>query len=99
MQKRRLRQRIAGIAICVILITCMINRPVEKDTKTHKENNVENEKVVVHTTPPCDTGSIVVYAESERVFSYYGKIDIANSGWNGKPIKIIVHAEGSAEDE
>lgn len=108
MKKRRLRQQITGIIMCVILVSCLVAFPgvKEKENKgqqsiTEAQNAPQSklERITVQTTPPCSSGRITVYAEDERVFSYYGKIEILNSGWNGRPIKIIVNTKGAGYEQ
>lgn len=104
MRKRRARQRILGIIMCVVLVSCLLTLPGVEEKKDRGQQAITEvrdkpEKVIVHTTPPCSSGRITVYAENERVFSYYGEIEIINSGWNGRPIEIIVNTKGAGYEQ
>lgn len=107
MRKRRLRQHILGIILWVVLASCITTyTETEKKKDGGQQSTTEEqdtpqdaiEEITVRTTPPCNSGQITVYAENERVFSYYGKVEILNSGWNGRPIRIIVNTTGVSHE-
>lgn len=87
-----MKKRIGAIIVTIVLMAGAVS--CEKVPEKPKKA----EPVIVHTTPRCTTGTIEVYTEEGRVFDYSGEIDIENSGWNGKPIRIVVHVEGESEE-
>lgn len=96
------------IVIAVILLAALLIFLFSTSIEEKRENQTEQtnsirpadsvERIIV--SPRCDTGTITVYATDEgRVFQYRGKIEIKNSGWNGKEIEIIAREGGYAEDK
>lgn len=92
---------IAVILIAVLLIF-LFSTHIEEKREEQTIQTIRPADSVEHiiVSPRCDTGTITVYATDEgRVFQYRGKIEIKNSGWNGKEIEIIAREGGYAEDK
>ncbi|MCB7306167.1 hypothetical protein NE683_12255 [Bariatricus massiliensis] len=87
-----MKKRIGAIIVTMVLIAGVVS------CENVPEKPKKAEPVIVHTTTRCTTGTIKVYAEEGKVFDYSGEIDVENSGWNGKPIRIVVHVEGESEE-
>lgn len=63
---------------------------------TEKDAQEEPEALTIETPDPCDTGSIVIYANG-GVYSFYGSFDIENDGKDGN--EIIMTLDGYMEAE
>ncbi|CAM3546499.1 hypothetical protein CLOSCI_00564 [[Clostridium] scindens ATCC 35704] len=61
-----------------------------------QQETKEPEPLTIETPDPCDTGSIVIYANG-GVYAFYGTFDIKNDGRDGE--EIIMTLEGYMEAE
>lgn len=59
-----------------------------------QETDATPEKLTIENPDPCDTGSIVIYANG-GVYSFYGSFDIENDGKDGN--EIIMTLDGYME--
>lgn len=74
-------------ALMTILIVFAIGDEWKRqETETAKP---EPEPIVIENPDPCNTGSIVIYANG-GVYSFYGEFDMENDGKNGEEIEITL---------
>lgn len=49
----------------------------------------ESEPIVIENPDPCNTGSILIYANG-GVYSFYGEFDIENDGKDGEEVEMTL---------
>lgn len=75
----------------VVLMTILVVFAIGDEWKRQEKEAVkqEPEPIVIENPDPCNTGSIVIYANG-GVYSFYGKFDIANDGKNGEEVEMTL---------
>ena len=90
-----MKNRMILVAIVLVILAGLAILFVHQETEQRNEDAEavhEVETLTIKPTERCTEGNLTVYAENDQVFEYGGEIEIKNSGWNGKPIEIIIHA-------
>lgn len=90
-EDRRRENRLALILALPIaaLMTILIVFAIGDEWKRQEKEAVKPEPIVIENPDPCNTGSIVIYANG-GVYSFYGKFDIENDGKNGEEVEITL---------
>lgn len=92
-EERRRKNRLALIialpiaALMSLLMIFTINDEWKRQEKEAEKK--EPEPIVIENPDPCNTGSIVIYANG-GVYSFYGEFDIANDGKDGEEVEMTL---------
>ena len=71
-------------------IYCLFKQDDISEIKEYRNPTLKVADLVIEVPEVNTYGTITVYDENERVFSYIGEIDIKNDGTDGNEINIVV---------
>lgn len=92
-EDRRRENRLALILALpiMVLMTILIVFAIGDEWKRQEKEAVkqEPEPIVIENPAPCNTGSILIYANG-GVYSFYGEFDIENDGKDGEEVEMTL---------
>lgn len=75
-----------AVIMTILIVFAIGDEWKRQETETAKP---DPEPIVIENPDPCNTGSIVIYANG-GVYSFYGEFDIANDGKDGEEVEMTL---------
>lgn len=85
------------VLLFVMIIYCLFKQNETSKINEHSNLTLKAADLVIEVPEVNTYGTITVYDENERVFSYIGEIDIKNDGTDGNEINIVVKMKDNTE--